>query len=91
MFEALRNLMAIIFTLGKMKMEFFLHVKDLWEITLGELLPPRIKFGEIVPKGGIHDHQMCMKKDKLACGTIFLNVVDSMLDHVACVKSAKKT
>lgn len=71
-------------------MVFFLHVKDLWEITLGELLPPRIKFGKIVPKGGIHDRQMCMKKDKLACGTIFLNVVDSMLDHVACVKSAKK-
>jgi hypothetical protein len=90
MFEALKNLMAIIFTFGKMKMGFFLHLKDLWEITLGELLSPRIEFGEIVPKGGIHDHQMCMKKDMLACGTIFLNVVDSMLDHVAHVKSAKK-
>ncbi len=54
-------------------------------------MPPRIKFGKIVPKGGIHDHQMCMKKDKLACGTRFLNVVDSILDHVARVKSAKKT
>ncbi len=83
--------MAIIFTFGKLKMEVFLHMKDLWEITLGELLPPRIKFGKSVPKGGIHDHQMCMKKNKLVCGTIFLNVVDYMLDHVAHVKSAKKT
>jgi hypothetical protein len=90
MFEALKFLMAIIFTFGKMKMEFFLHVKDLWEITLGEFLPLRIKFGENVPKKGFQDHQMCMKKEKLACEIIFLNVVDSMLDHVARVKSAKK-
>jgi hypothetical protein len=69
MFEPLKNFMAIIFTLGKMKMEFFLHVKDLWEITLGNLLPPRIKFGKIVPTRGIYDHQMCMKKKKLACWT----------------------
>jgi hypothetical protein len=82
--------MAILFTFGKMKMEFFLHVKDLWEITLGKLLPPKIKFGETVPKKGFHDHQTCMKKEKLACEIIFLNVVDSIMDHVACVKSAKK-
>ncbi len=30
-----------------------------------------------------------MKKDKLACGTILLNVVDSLLYHVACAKIGK--
>jgi hypothetical protein len=29
----------------KMKMEFLLHEKDLWDITLGELLPPKVDFG----------------------------------------------
>jgi hypothetical protein len=28
-------------------------------------------------------------KDKLACGTILLNVVDSLLHHVACAKTTK--
>jgi hypothetical protein len=31
-----------------------------------------------------------MKKDKLACGTILLNVVDSLLHHVAHAKIIKK-
>jgi len=30
-----------------------------------------------------------MKKDKLACGTTLLNVVDPLLDHVACAKTTK--
>jgi hypothetical protein len=30
-----------------------------------------------------------MKRDKLACGTILLNVVDLLLDHVACAKTTK--
>jgi len=30
-----------------------------------------------------------MKKDKLACGTILLNVIDFLLHHVACVKTIK--
>jgi hypothetical protein len=29
-----------------------------------------------------------MKKDKVACGTTFLNVVDPLLDRVACAKTA---
>jgi hypothetical protein len=29
-------------------MEFLLHEKDLWEITLGELLLLEVEFGEIV-------------------------------------------
>jgi hypothetical protein len=30
-----------------------------------------------------------MKKDKLVHGTIFLNVVDSLLHYLACIKIAK--
>ncbi len=34
-------------------MEFLLHEKNLWDITLGELLPPKVEFGEIVLEGSI--------------------------------------
>jgi hypothetical protein len=30
-----------------------------------------------------------MKKDKFTCGTTLLNVVDLLLDHVACAKTEK--
>ncbi len=70
-------------------MEFLLHKKDLWEITLGKLLHPKVEFGEIIPKGGILEHCLFMKKDKLVHGTIFLNVVDSLLHYVTCTKIAK--
>jgi hypothetical protein len=30
-----------------------------------------------------------MKRYKLASGTIFLNVVDPLLDHIACAKTTK--
>jgi len=33
---------------------------------------------------------MFMKKNKLACWTIFLHIVDFLLHYVACVKSVKK-
>ncbi len=72
-----------------MKMGFLLHEKDLWEITSRKLLPPKVEFGEIVPKRGIFEYHLFMKKDKLACGTILLNVVDSLLYHVACAKIGK--
>jgi hypothetical protein len=36
-----------------MKMEFLLHEKDSWDITLGELLLPKVKLGEIVLEGSI--------------------------------------
>jgi hypothetical protein len=29
------------------------------------------------------------KKDKLACGTTLINVVDPLLDHVACAETTK--
>ncbi len=70
-------------------MEFLLHEKDLWEITSKELFPPEVEFGEIVPKGGALEYHLFMKKGKLACGTIFLNIVDSLLYHVACAKIGK--
>jgi hypothetical protein len=31
-------------------MQFLLYEKDLWEITLGELLPLKVEFGEIFLK-----------------------------------------
>ncbi len=70
-------------------MEFLLHEKDLWEITLRDLLHPKVEFGKIVPKGGTFEHRLFMKKDKLVHGIVFLNVVDSLLHYVACTKIAK--
>jgi hypothetical protein len=67
-----------------MIIEFLLHEKDLWEITSKELLPQEVEFGEIVPKGGTLEYHLFMKKDKLTCGTIFFNVVDSLLYHATC-------
>ncbi len=53
-------------------------------------MPLEVEFGEIVPKGGTLEHCLCMKKDKLACGTILLNVFDIILHHVAqCVETIK--
>jgi hypothetical protein len=54
----------------KMKMEFCLHEKDLWEITLAKLLPPKVEFGKIVLDGNTLEHHLFTKKDKLICGTI---------------------
>jgi hypothetical protein len=34
----------------KMRMKFFLHENDLWEITSRELLPSKIELGKIVLK-----------------------------------------
>jgi hypothetical protein len=39
-----------------MKMGFFLHQKDLWEIALGKLLPPKVEFRNIVLEGSILEH-----------------------------------
>jgi hypothetical protein len=52
-------------------------------------LSPKVEFGEIVPEGGTFEHFLFMKKDKLACGTIILNVVDFLLHNVTCVKTTK--
>lgn len=49
----------------KMKMEFFLHEKDLWEIILEELLPSKIEFEEMFLKENIHEFIFFMEKDKL--------------------------
>jgi len=54
-----------------------------------KLLPPKVEFGEIILKGSTFEHYLFMKKDKLAHGTILLNVIDFMLHHVACVKTIK--
>ncbi len=76
------------FHTGKMRMELFLHEKDLWKITLKELLLLKIEFWKIVLKKGIFEHCLFMKKDKLAHETIFLNV-NFMLHHLAHAKFAK--
>ncbi len=66
-----------------------MHEKDFWEITSWKLLPPEVELGGIILEGGTIKHHLFVKKDKLVCGTIILNVVDSLLHHVACVKIAK--
>jgi hypothetical protein len=48
-----------------MKMKFLLHEKDLWEITSGELLPPKVEFGEITFEGCTFEHCLFTKKEKL--------------------------
>jgi hypothetical protein len=55
----------------KMKMEIFMCEKNLWEITLIKLLPPKIKYRKIDPKGNLHEPCMFVKKDKLAHEAIF--------------------
>ncbi len=70
-------------------MECLLHEKDLWESTSKELLPPKVEFRETVVEGGILEHFLFLKKEKLACRTIHLNVVEFLLHHVACVKITK--
>jgi hypothetical protein len=70
-------------------MEFLLHEKGLWEITSRKLLPLEVEFGKIVLKGSILKHCLFMKKDKFVHETIILNVVGSLLHHVACAKIAK--
>jgi hypothetical protein len=52
-------------------------------------LPPKVELGEIILERGTIQHHLFMKKDKLVCGTIILNVVDSLLHHVACAKTTK--
>ncbi len=70
-------------------MKFLLHEKDLWDTILGELLPSKVEFGEIIPERSNFEHHLFFKKDKLAHGTILLNVVDYLLHHVACVELQK--
>ncbi len=70
-------------------MIFFVHEKDLWEITLRELLAPQIKFGKLILKRGTHEHHLLMKKNKLACDAISINVFYFLLHHVACAKKVK--
>jgi hypothetical protein len=73
----------------KIKMEFLLHQKDLWEIASRELLPLEVEFGKVVPKGSILKHYLFMKKDEFIHETIILNVDSSLLHHVTCAKIAK--
>ncbi len=73
-----------------MNIEFLLHEKDLWKNIWAKLLPWEIEFEKMVFEGRIYEHRMFMKKNKLACWTIFLHIVDFLLHYVACVKSVKK-
>jgi hypothetical protein len=52
-------------------------------------LPLEVEFGDIVVEGGTLKHRLFMKKDKLAHGTILLDVINSLLHHVTCVKTTK--
>jgi len=44
---------------------------------------------DLVSKGVTLEHCLFIKKDKLAHGTIILNVFDFLLHHVACGEIAK--
>lgn len=59
------------FRTWKMKMEFFLHEKDLWEIISEELSPSKIEFEEMFFKENIHEFIFFMEKDKLFHQIIF--------------------
>ncbi len=72
-----------------MKMEFLLHEKDLWDITLRELLPPKVEFGEIIAIGNIFERHLFLKKDKLAHGTILLNVVELFVASCSMCRNYK--
>jgi hypothetical protein len=48
----------------KMKTEFPLHEKDLWEIILAKLLSPKVEFEKIFFQGNILEHHLFMKKKK---------------------------
>ncbi len=54
------------------------------------LLPSKIEFEKIILEGGVHKRCMFMQKNKLVHGTMFLNVIDFLLHHVACVKNTKQ-
>ncbi len=70
-------------------MNFFVHEKDLWEITLRKLLAPQTKFGKVILERGTHKHHFLMKKNKLTCDTISINVFYFLLHHVAYAKNVK--
>jgi hypothetical protein len=52
-------------------------------------LPSKFEFGNVVLNGGTLQHHLFLKKEKLAHRKINLNVVDSLLHHVACVETTK--
>jgi hypothetical protein len=64
--RSIENLNGNNFHTWKMKMEFLLHEKDLWDITSRKLLSLEVEFGDIVFEGGTLEHHLFMKKDKLA-------------------------
>ncbi len=88
--QSIKKLNENSFHTWKTNIEFLLHENDLWKNIWAKLLPWEIEFEKIVFEGRIYEHRMFMKKNKLACWTIFLHIVDFLLHYVACVKSVKK-
>ncbi len=52
-------------------------------------MPPKVEFGKIIFEGGNFEYRLFIKKDKLVHQTIFLNVVDFLLYHVAHAETIK--
>jgi len=52
-------------------------------------LPSKVEFGKIIFEGGNFEYRLFIKKDKLVHQTIFLNVVDLFLHHVAHAETIK--
>jgi uncharacterized protein YehS (DUF1456 family) len=66
----------------KMKIQFFLHEKDLWEIISKELLPSKIEFEEMFLKENIHEFIFFHEERQVVSLNIILNVVDILWHHV---------
>ncbi len=61
---------------------------EIYAIISRKLLPLEIEFEKNVLEGSTHEHDTFMKKDKLVFGSIFLNVVDSLLQHSTYLRNA---
>ncbi len=64
---------------------------EIYAIISRKLLPLEIEFEKNVLEGSTHEHDTFMKKDKLVFGSIFLNVVDSLLHHATYLRNAYET
>jgi hypothetical protein len=80
--------MGIVFILESWSCILFC-VKLFCETSLSNRLLPNIEVERIVLEASPYEHHLFVKKNKLVCETIFLNVINLLLHHVTCVKSAK--
>jgi hypothetical protein len=67
-----------------------MHEIDLWETLYKNYYHEKLNLERYwIHEGFTLEHCLFIKKDKLAHGTIILNVFDFLLHHVACGEIAK--